>query len=114
MNYELKKLLVYYDNNQYFVKHTFSEQVCFNIVNIGLTNLNELNCENKVCLTSIGTKKIISSLYALLQKTYPNQDSFFVKNPIAQFDFTEEDCLITIEQNEFLLEFKDIINKKMI
>ncbi|WP_323595657.1 AAA family ATPase [Aliarcobacter butzleri] len=48
MNNELKKLLVYYDNNQYFVKHTFSEQVCFNIVNIGLTNLNELNCENKV------------------------------------------------------------------
>ena len=73
-----------------------------------------LNCENKVCLTSIGTKKIISSLYALLQKTYPNQDSFFVKNPIAQFDFTEEDCLITIEQNEFLLEFKGDENKKMI
>ncbi|MGE0051324.1 MAG: AAA family ATPase [Arcobacter sp.] len=48
MDDELKKLLVYCDNNQYFVKHTFSKQVCFSIVNIGVTPLDKLNCENKV------------------------------------------------------------------
>src|SRR5690606_26266793 len=40
-----------------------------------------LNCENRVCLSSTTTEKVIGALYKLLQKAYPEISSTLVVNP---------------------------------
>ncbi len=68
-----------------------------------------MNCEHKVCLNSISVDKVVNSLYDLLGKTYLNNEYKFnlVKNPFFKYEITEKDCLLKLEKNEFLLEFKD-------
>lgn len=66
-----------------------------------------INCEDRVCLSSITPKKIIERLYKLLQKTYEFEEFDVYINPNATFDLTEKDCLISWNGNEVLLEFQN-------
>ena len=66
-----------------------------------------LNCSDRVCLTSTTSKKVMAALFKLLQKAYPGLSSSLVLNPNLQSDFTETDCLITIDKKEFLVNFAD-------
>ena len=66
-----------------------------------------LNCANKVCLTSINTQKIISGLYALLQKKYPTDTTYFIKNPILEVENNHSSCIIKIGDNELNITFGD-------
>jgi hypothetical protein len=64
-----------------------------------------LNCAARVCLTSTTSEKVIGALFKLLQKAYPDSASRYVVNPNLKTDFTDEDVLLTIEGNEFLVNF---------
>ncbi len=65
-----------------------------------------MNCADKVCLTSIKINDIKSALFTLLSKTYIDFEMTLIKNPKVIIDFTSNDCLITLNENEFLIEFK--------
>ncbi len=66
-----------------------------------------LNCADRVCLSSTTSTKVMSALFKLLQKAYPGLSSSLVLNPNVKSDFSETDCLITIDKNEFLVNFAD-------
>ncbi|WP_339832726.1 glycosyltransferase family 9 protein [uncultured Altibacter sp.] len=64
-----------------------------------------LNCEHKICLNSVTVQRVLEALYKVLQRAYPEHDSSLHLNPQAVFEFTEEDCLVTLGDNELLLEY---------
>ena len=66
-----------------------------------------LNCADRVCLSSTTSEKVMGALYKLLQKSYPEFDSNLVVNPYLKTDFTETDCMLTLDKNEFLVNFTD-------
>lgn len=66
-----------------------------------------INCEDRVCLSSISPKKVLEKLYKLLQKTYEFEEFDVYINPNVAFDLTEKDCLISWNGNEVLLEFQN-------
>jgi hypothetical protein len=66
-----------------------------------------LKCENRVCLTSTSSEKVMGALYKLLQKAYPTINSTMVVNPHLKTEFTENDCMLTLDKNEFLVNFEN-------
>ncbi|TYA53162.1 glycosyltransferase family 9 protein [Formosa maritima] len=66
-----------------------------------------LNCEHRICLNSVTTDRVIAALYKVLQKAYYNEQTLHKINPIAEFDFGKNDCLIKLEDNEFLIEYHE-------
>ncbi len=49
----------------------------------------------------------MGALFKLLQKAYPDLEPHLVVNPNLVIDITENDCLLTIDKNEFLVNFSD-------
>ncbi|WP_298137825.1 glycosyltransferase family 9 protein [Flavobacterium sp.] len=73
-----------------------------------------MNCAHKVCLTSINIKKVISGLYALLQKTYPSDSSYLVVNPILEIENNDSNWKIKIGDNELNISFVDLKIKEFV
>lgn len=64
-----------------------------------------LNCDHKICLNSVTVNRVLEAVYKLLSRAYPDGDSHILLNPMASFDFTEKDCLVTLGKGELLLEY---------
>lgn len=64
-----------------------------------------INCEHHICLNSITVNRVIEALYKLLQEAYPNSPSVLKANPQAAHEFSANDCLITLNDSELLLEY---------
>ncbi|QNJ97185.1 glycosyltransferase family 9 protein [Constantimarinum furrinae] len=64
-----------------------------------------LNCDHKICLNSVTVDRVLEALYKVLQRAYPNLENDLVVNPQTKFDTTENDCLITLGDQELLLEY---------
>lgn len=64
-----------------------------------------LNCDHRICLTSITVDRVIEALFKVLKKGYSNTNSILRINPLVLIDFNENDCLITLNDNEFLIEY---------
>ncbi len=64
-----------------------------------------INCENRVCLSSITPEKVLGALFRLLQRAYPDVESIPVLNPSVTVDLTEIDCMLTLDKNEFVVNF---------
>lgn len=64
-----------------------------------------LSCTDRVCLSATTPEKVMGALFKLLQKSYAGPNSYFVINPNLETDFTETDCLLTVDKNEFLVNF---------
>ena len=47
----------------------------------------------------------MAALFKVLQKAYPDRKSSLVINPDLKAYFTESDCMLTINSNEFLVNF---------
>jgi hypothetical protein len=73
-----------------------------------------LNCADRVCLSTTTSQKVMGALYKLLQKAYPDLKSYLVINPNLKTDFTETDCLLTLDQNEFLVNFTNEDTKRKV
>ncbi|HEY0047623.1 MAG TPA: glycosyltransferase family 9 protein [Flavobacterium sp.] len=67
-----------------------------------------INCGNRVCLSSITPTKVMAALFKLLQKAYPELEHTEVINPVVNVDLTDSDCLLTINGNEFVVNFTDV------
>ncbi|WP_250433084.1 glycosyltransferase family 9 protein [Hanstruepera flava] len=67
-----------------------------------------LNCNHRVCLTSITVNRVLEALYKVLQKAYPNFSKTLLKvNPELVIEKGINDCLLTLKDEELLLEFHD-------
>lgn len=64
-----------------------------------------LNCEHRICLNSITVNRVLAALYKVIQNAYPDYQTSLKINPYTEFDFGINDCLIKLEDNEFLLEY---------
>lgn len=64
-----------------------------------------LNCQNRVCLSSTSPEKVMGGLFKLLQKAYPELASSFVVNPNLRTEITEYDCMLTLDKDEFVVNF---------
>ncbi|MCW9038204.1 glycosyltransferase family 9 protein, partial [Altibacter sp.] len=73
-----------------------------------------LNCDHKICLNSVTVDRVLEALYKVLQRAYPEQEELLRVNPQATFDFTENDCLVTLGENELLLEYHNADMKQHI
>lgn len=64
-----------------------------------------LNCEHRICLTSVSVDRVLSALFKVLQKAYPDMSQNVRVNPLAKIEFGRDDCLIKLGDNELLLEY---------
>lgn len=64
-----------------------------------------LNCADRVCLSSINSEKVLGAVLKLLQKAYPEHAKKWFVNPNISIELTDSDCMITIDKNEFLVNF---------
>ncbi|HRE77705.1 MAG TPA: glycosyltransferase family 9 protein [Flavobacterium sp.] len=73
-----------------------------------------LNCPDRVCLSSTTVPRVLNALYSLLQKAY-EEIAFDLKvNPLLEVDFSEKDCLLKINENELLIEYRDLSMKNSV
>jgi hypothetical protein len=73
-----------------------------------------LKCEHKICLNSVTVDRVIEALYKVLQKAYFNEASFLKINPMAEIDYGKNDCMIKLNNNEFLLDYHNNEMKKQV
>ncbi len=66
-----------------------------------------LNCEHRICLTSVTVERVLEALYKVLQRAYPGSSSCLMVNPQAEIDFGGGDCLVKLGEQELLLEYHD-------
>ncbi len=64
-----------------------------------------LNCDHKICLNSITINRVIEAVYKVTQQLQNTSKTELKINPQVSIDFSEKDCLITLYDNEFLLEY---------
>ncbi|SCY19627.1 glycosyltransferase family 9 protein [Flavobacterium caeni] len=64
-------------------------------------------CGNRVCLSAIDTPQVMAKWYALLQNAYPQNPSVWVLNPGLKVDQQEKSCMLSIDGNEFDIDFAD-------
>lgn len=73
-----------------------------------------LSCEHKICLNSVTVDRVLEAVYKVIERAYPNQKTTLKLNPQAQFEFSENDCLIRLGEQELLLEYHDNAMRKNI
>jgi Glycosyltransferase family 9 (heptosyltransferase) len=73
-----------------------------------------LNCEHRICLTSVTVNRVLSALYKVLQRAYRIQQVTLKINPMAAIEFTKTDCLIKLNDNDLLLEYHSASMKKQV
>ncbi len=67
-----------------------------------------LNCADRVCLKSISTQKVISGLYALLQKTYRSPNRYLITNPILEIERKDDSVWsLKIGNDDLNIAFKE-------
>lgn len=71
-----------------------------------------LNCEHRICLSSVTVDRVLEALYKVLQRAYPKYADNLVVNPLARFEFTDNDCIASLGENELLLEYHSNAMKK--
>lgn len=64
-----------------------------------------LNCGHRICLTSITEETVLEALFKVIQKAYSQNPFTLRRNPKAEIDFGENDCLVTINDHQLLLEY---------
>jgi hypothetical protein len=64
-----------------------------------------LNCEHRICLTSVTVERVLTALYKVLQKAYPSSPAALKVNPLAEIEFGTKDCMIKLGDNDLLLEY---------
>lgn len=65
-----------------------------------------LNCEHRICLTSVTLERVLEALYKVLQRAYyPQNNSQLRLNPQVSIEFGKKDCLVKLGENELLLEY---------
>lgn len=64
-----------------------------------------LNCEHRVCLSSVSVPRVIEALYKVIQRAYPEMLATLKLNPQATVEYTDKDCIITVGEQELLLEY---------
>lgn len=64
-----------------------------------------LNCDHRVCLTSVTIDRVLGALYKLLQRAYPKQPNRILVNPLANVELNKNDCLVKIGDRDFLIEY---------
>ena len=57
---------------------------------------------------------MLSALYSLLQKAYEEIACDLKVNPLLEVDFSEKDCLLKINENEMLIEYRDLSMKNSV
>tara|TARA_R110000850_G_scaffold190308_4_gene316243 strand:- start:16782 stop:18788 length:2007 start_codon:yes stop_codon:yes gene_type:complete len=70
-----------------------------------------LNCEHRICLTSVTVERVLEALYKVLHKSYNSEFSILKTNPMLDVEFGKKDCLLKIGGNEFLIEYQDAVMK---
>lgn len=73
-----------------------------------------INCPNRVCLSSTTVPRVLNALYSLLEKAYEEIACDLKVNPLLEVDFSEKDCLLKINENEMLIEYRDLSMKKSV
>jgi hypothetical protein len=73
-----------------------------------------LSCPDRVCLSSTTVPKVLSALYKLLQKAYQNNAIDLIVNPILEIEFSDNDCILKINENELLIEYRDLKMKDVV
>ena len=73
-----------------------------------------LNCEHRICLTSVTVNRVLSALYKVLQKAYQMPQVTLKINPLAVVEFSKKDCLIKLSDNDLLLEYHSSSMKKQV
>ena len=73
-----------------------------------------LNCEHRVCLTSVTVNRVLEALYKVLQRAYPENTWELKVNPQAHVEFSKKDCLISLGEQELLLEYHNATMKKQV
>lgn len=66
-----------------------------------------LQCEHRICLHSITVNRVVEALFSVLQKAYPEQKFIVKVNPEIQLERSANDCLIKLNDSEFLLEYNN-------
>lgn len=64
-----------------------------------------LNCEHRICLSSVTVDRVIEALYKVLQKAYSDKNTIIKVNPLARVELGAGDCLIKYGDNDLLLEY---------
>jgi len=73
-----------------------------------------LNCEHRICLTSVTVDRVLESLYKVLQKAFKGTPGSIQINPLAEVELGEKDCLIKLNDNDLLLEYHSVSMKHQV
>lgn len=73
-----------------------------------------LNCEHRICLTSVTVERVLEALYKVLQKAYNDKPGSVKVNPMLELKDGKKDCLLTLNGDEFLIEYKNKTMKKQL
>ncbi len=73
-----------------------------------------LNCEHRICLTSVTVERVLEALYKVLQKAYKDKPRSITVNPMLEIKEGKKDCLLTLNGDEFLIEYNDEAMKKQL
>lgn len=65
-----------------------------------------LNCEHRICLNSVTVERVLEAVYKVLQKAYEKMPNRIMVNPTVEIEFGKKDCLIKVNGNDFLIEYK--------
>lgn len=71
-----------------------------------------LNCDDRVCLSSISQDEVMGKLYKLLQTAYPKYASKYVLHPNLKIQYFDSACQLRLGENEFDINFTDENVKK--
>lgn len=77
------------------------------VCNVRCNYKTVISCKARICLSLIQVERVLESLFELLDMAYSRTEKFIKINPLAKFDFTNKDCLITLRSQEMLMEFEE-------
>ncbi|RZJ68450.1 MAG: hypothetical protein EOO50_01265 [Flavobacterium sp.] len=66
-----------------------------------------VNCQDRVCLSSISTQKVVGAVLKLLQRLYPESDADFMLHPALEIKYSPDDCFLKLANAEFTINFNN-------
>lgn len=71
-----------------------------------------LSCEHRICLNSVTVDRVLEAVYKVLQRAFVNVPTHWRLNPVVEIEFGKNDCLIKLNENDFLIEYTTPAVKK--
>ncbi|NUY80229.1 hypothetical protein HUK80_04920 [Flavobacterium sp. MAH-1] len=73
-----------------------------------------VNCQDRVCLSSITPSKVMGAVLKLLQRIFPEKSSKPMINPGLDVKWNVDDCILKLGQTEFTINFNNAETKSKV